>query len=668
MNTRFTRMFLVALPAAALLTVCPARAEEAAAPEPTVSVTPLVRYVHVDGNEDLFRQHLGMTDGWAGGVEEFSVTEALGKNWQLVLSGRGIFEEQDYQLQLELVNPAVGFVRAGYREYRTYYNDVGGSYAPFSTSAFKLHKDLDLRHGDLFIELGLTLPNLPQITVGYERQFRDGEKSLLEWGNVQEGATNRRIFPSYKQIDEVVDIFKARLEFDLKNIRVADQFRYEHYRNDTERTDLALSLNNGATKTTVINEQYSHDAFYNTFTMDSHLNEKVYWSLGYLYNSTSGDGGLSLDTTPFNAPLDQQLAMQALDVELDSNVVNFNTMFGPFAGLTINLGLQAENTRTEGASEGLLNTFGSGSTAIVTDSNNDKNSLEEIIGLRYTKIPFTTLYAEARWTEQQLDLSERETSNSTLAFRRQTDTDVFRQDYRLGFNSSPLAKITLGGRYRHSINDNDYDHSLDTIGGYPAHITGQDFTTDEVMARIGWRPCAQFNTAFTYQFVSTRTETATAGVPLLAPQGSRQSGEYDASIYSLSATIAPVTRLYLTALLSLQDAQTATFDNGAASLSSYEGNVYSVLGMAGYALTEKVDLTVEYLWSQSDNYSNKTADGLPLGLDFRRQGISAGLTMKLAKNVVGKLGYGYFTYDENHAHGINDYKAHLASGSVTVRF
>jgi len=40
------------------------------------------------------------------------------------------------------------------------------------------------------------------------------------------------------------------------------------------------------------------------------------------------------------------------------------------------------------------------------------------------------------------------------------------------------------------------------------------------------------------------------------------------------------------------------------------------MGTTGYALDDKTDLTLEYSYSRSDNFSDNSSAGLPLGLGF----------------------------------------------------
>jgi hypothetical protein len=402
--------------------------------------------------------------------------------------------------------------------------------------------------------------------------------------------------------------------------------------------------------------------------MDSHVNDKVYWSLGYLFSTLSGNGDMQVITPVPLGPFDNNWLARNIDVDLDSHVVNLNAMFGPFKGLSFYTGLQAEKTDTHGFTDALLTQGTSPSTTNLIHSANDTKSLMETFGARYTKIPYTTLYAEGKWTEEQIDLDEQETEDGASSLALDTDSTVFRQDYRVGFNTAPLPRVTLAGHYRHYIAENDYDHETDTVPGYPGFITAQDFTTDEAMGKLTLRPCSRFSVAFTYQLVSTDTRTTSEAVPLLAPGGSLDSGKYNANIYSVSATVTPMSRWYVTGYFSLQDTRTVAFANYDPSILMYRGNVYTIMGATGYALDSKTDLTVEYSYSRADNSVNNSSAGLPLGLDFQRHALLAGISRKISKNVIARLRYGFYEYDEPSSGGINNYIAHLASASCTVRF
>src|SRR5712691_3947430 len=148
--------------------------------ETTGSVTPVVNFVSVAGDERKFREDWWMNDRWSGGIDEFTLEQDLGEHAVLRAEGRAVADAEDYRLRLEIVRYDVGFVRAGYTQYRSYSDDWGGFYRPFTPPAFRLDRDLHLDHGDFFVDVGLTLPDWPKLTLGYERQVRDGTMSLLQ--------------------------------------------------------------------------------------------------------------------------------------------------------------------------------------------------------------------------------------------------------------------------------------------------------------------------------------------------------------------------------------------------------------------------------------------------------------------------------------------------------
>jgi hypothetical protein len=417
-----------------------------------------------------------------------------------------------------------------------------------------------------------------------------------------------------------------------------------------------------------VHEDYHQDAFYNTFHMDSHVNDKVYWSLGYLHSSLTGSGDMQVDATPPLGPFDISGTANPIRDNLSSDVVDLNAMLGPFKGLVLYGGLQGEITDTRGFSDALLTQGTALATTNVIHSAEHTKNLSETLGLRYTRIPYTTLYAEGQWNEEQIDLDQTATQDAASSLNLESDESTLRQDYRVGFNTAPFSRVTLAARYQHSIDHDDYDYPVDTVVGYPGFITAQDFTTDEVMTKLTVRPCSRFSVAFTYQLVSTDIRTSTEAIPVVTPGGTLQSADYNLNIYSVSATLTPMSRWYLTGYFSLQDTRTATPANENPAVPTYRGNVYTVMATTGYALDKKTDLTLSYIYSRSDNFNNNSAAGLPLGLNFQRHEVQAGLSRKISTNVVAHLRYGFYSYDESSTGAFNNYIAHLASASCSVRF
>src|SRR4051812_15179186 len=214
-------------------------------PKFVFSVTPQVQWFTVKGDENKFREHTGIHDGWNGGVASIYLQEQLDEKRKLTFEGKGFARPEDYKLRLQVEQQDLGFIEMGFEQYREFYDTTGGNYPLFTPSAFSLDQDLHMDIGRAWVNVGLTLPNWPRMVFGYEHQYRDGSKSLLQWGDAgtisPESATStptdaKKIFPASKQIDEEVHIIKFDLTHEIQGVGIENNFRTEFYDNDTMRT------------------------------------------------------------------------------------------------------------------------------------------------------------------------------------------------------------------------------------------------------------------------------------------------------------------------------------------------------------------------------------------------------------------------------------------------
>lgn len=696
MKTTSRNILAVLLLLALLCATSAVRGDEAAAKpeaEDVVVLTPIVTYVDVDGDANRFRADWWTKDEVTGGVDALVVERLLGKDWKLSLEGRAIFDMDDYRVRLEIAKPEVGYVRAGYTEYRKYYDNSGGffNFPTAGPTQLDSGQDVHLDIGSVYVEFGLTLPKWPVLVLGYEHRFKDGQKSMIEWGTVSETPFSRNINDAVKTIDETVDIVKASVDYDIQNVHVGNEFRYELFEyNNMREDDTALTLPNTLPgKSVEVHESYKHDAFFDTFHMDSHVNERMYWSAGYFFSTLAGRPGFAMDTIidatngGTSSGTDKFWMLRSASLDQESHVLNLNLMYGPWAKTYAYAGFQAEKTETDGAADAILTETSAPSEAALISTRNDKDWFEERVGVRYVGIPFTTVYAEGKWQQGNIALFEEEfiTGTSDPAIlselqQRYTDTDVERKDYRIGFNTAPIRRVTLSGYYRHQNRNNHYNNLIDQIivddgvtleaepqDGYSAFIDRQELDTDEFGAKVTVRPTSKLSVSFKYQLVNTDIETEFDD-----PAANAQSGDYKSSIYSVSATVMPVSRMYCTALVSYQDTRTIAFANGSPAVLTYEGDVISVVASIGYAFDEKTDLRCDYSFSRANTFEDNSADGLPLGLDYARHAVSVSLARELGKNVTGQLRYGFYDLQEDSTGGFNDYTAHLISGTVSMRF
>lgn len=644
----------------------------------SIEISPTVSAAFVDGDDNKFREDWWTEEGVKGGVESFTLRRELGGGATIEANGRAIVPEEDYRLDLLVNKQDVGYVRAGYSEYRKYFDDTGGFFNAFSENSFDLDKDLHLDIGKIFIEAGLTLPDKPKLIVGYEHSFKDGEKSLLEWGEVRDDDFRRKIYPSYKEIDEKVDIVRLEVSHEIANVRWGDELRYESYSLDTKRHDqdqdersVPFSISREE-----IGDDYEHDAFYNTLHVETHLNDKTFLSAGYLFTTSDGDASFDLTTAPGVFQRDEFIDSRSIDLDQDVHIFTVNAIFGPFYETTVYAGLESEFMETEGDSDAEITEVDGddlpplGTGTLVSEelgitSDQDKWGLEETVGIRYTGLPRTTVYAEGRWTQQDIDLTEAEFVDGVLDFERDTDTDVRRQRYSIGFNSSPLPRTTIAGRYRFKYRSNEYDHNVDSEpDGYSGFILDQDIKTHEVMAKVSFRPVPGLRTSLQYQLVAMDIDTNEDTDPLTDVQ----TTNYDASIYTASVTATPLAGLFVTGLVSYQDVELKTVDLADAPVGNYDGDVLTLAASAGMALDQRTKLNVQYSYSMAENFEDTSADGLPLGVENQRHAVLANLNRQISDNLSVKLRYGFYYYDDDASDGSDNYKAHMVGATCRLIF
>src|SRR5262249_2058895 len=142
-------------------------------------------------------------------------------------------------------------------------------------------------------------------------------------------------------------------------------------------------------------------------------------------------------------PSDPSLVLATYDesnpitTKRQSHVFNANARLGPWHDLTLTTGLQNEWTHEEGFGRGLQMP-----DPHVYSAQRDKALLEEDLGLRYTAIPFTVVYADARWQQEWIDHYENDAFNAEgSSFLRDTDARSDLYQYRTGFTISPWQPV-----------------------------------------------------------------------------------------------------------------------------------------------------------------------------------------------------------------------------------
>jgi hypothetical protein len=638
----------------------------------TFSATPMFGGISIYGNEHQFRAHHGQSQGLNGVLQELDYAERLDANTTLSLSGHAW--RDDYRVRAGLNRTELGFVQFGWEQYRKYYNDTGGYFPALSPTAPQLGRDLYLDIGKAWIDFGLTLPDWPRMVLGYEYAYKRGEKSMLNWNATAPGAT-RNIGPGSKRITEDAHIVKFSLDHEFHGITIEERFRGEFFELQTRRTNRNARL----PMTESVSESYRHFQGVNTLRLEKQFASRWLGSAGYLYSKLNADAAFQNDMT-FNTLIFQPRAPQ-ITLERESHIVNLNSLLGPFAGFTLSGGVQSEWTRQNGFGAGELNRFNfpaapPGTLAVTNTtliSDHDEHSLTESLALRFNRIPFTTLFAEARLQQRAIGQSDSDLQPSG-DFMRDVDFSSRLTDLRGGFSTSPWRNISLSSHYRHSDHESRYRNQQrpQPVGGYPGFITARDVATDEIVAKLTLHPARWFKTTLSCQLSTsdywTDTNPAFSTTPPgnVSAGGNLLAGEQEARLYSLGLTLIPWQRLHVTASFSYQDSTTTTAHNNSPAIAPYRGDVYFATLSGNYALNEMTDLFASHSFSAADYRQNNFAAGLPVGIQYQQHTTQLGLARRIGPNATARLQYGFYHYDEPSSGGSNNYEAHAIYGMITV--
>jgi mono/diheme cytochrome c family protein len=659
------------------------------------SVTPAIRWFTVEGDETKFREHTSFKDGASAGLHELHVKQQLARDRFLTLDARAVSNPEEYKLRLQVDQRDLGFARFGFEQYREYYDDTGGYYPLLTPPAFDLNRNLYLDIGRAYADFGLTLPDWPRMVVGYEFRYRDGTKSILQWGDVgtiepqfnPDTTDAKKIFPASKTIDEQVHILKFDLDHEIAGVGIENQFRAEFYDNDTRRETMSfLDLSGlGQNRTFSIKEGHDHFQASDSFSLQKQVLDWLFLSGGYHYGHLDGEYGLSVQpnfpTGEFFS-FDRYYFTDSIILEQDTHTFNLNTQLGPWSGLTIYGGAQSEWMSQRGfgdvrLDEGFPPTLGGVfPRPVFVDSNLDRASVEEHAGARFTAIPFTVLFVEGRAVQESIDQTEARTGEGAQ-FLRDTDTTGELYEGRVGFTISPWTPVSLTAHYKRRERTWDHDHLADIDemrgeNGYSAFITDQNIDRDEISTKLSIRPVHWMKLGLTYQLLSSESDHTTLPIPEGAfgetPGGTIHAYNYDAHVYSANIAMNPWQRIYLNGTFSYRHSRSWTGHNFSPVVVDYEGDLYSVISGASFIMNSKTDLSASYSYSWADYGQNNDPAGLPLGIVYDWHIVSAGISRRFQKNVTTNLQYRLYHYDEENTGGINNYTAHgvIASLAMTI--
>jgi hypothetical protein len=634
---------------------------------------PEVGGISVQGNKARFRELEGVTEGFSGGIEKFSLVQQLAPDEKLSLEGRALAPQQDFGLKLALTKTDLGFVHVGVDQWRKYYADDGGFDSAVTPSQFNPNQDLYVDHGRAWVEFGLDRPHWPQIALGYEYQYQSGNEPTLDWGS----ANGKNIYPARQAVDERTHILKFDATNDFSGWHVEDSARVE-FHSEKNQGDEPGIVSGGGTANQIITtrDDYHHVQGMNTLMFEKPLRDWCLLTGGFYYSRLEGSDTFNQTTLIPSFGVNNVLSSQPITLERDSEVFSAASLFTPLDYLTLSIGTQNEWTHEQGFGASVPDLELAVNTPAA--STFDEFKATQQANFRFTKIPRTIVSGAVQLEEETVSEYQEEDPGQ---FMRNTDANNHLYNAQIGFSTSPWRTFEFSAQFRRRESRTDYGQLLDIYNGlfgptngYPGFILNRDLRSDIFETKLVWRPALWFKATATYQLNSTDYSSKTdPAVDLglleqVSPGGPILDGSYNAQTYGLGLTVTPVRQLYLYGAMTYSFSRAVTADNGDPSIVPYHGDIYTLNAVTTYAFNAKTSLQTAYNFSCASYGENNDAAGVPLGLDYTRHDLSVSLIRKFNERWSASLRYTFSQYTEPSSGNLNDFVAHGVFGVVTYKW
>jgi len=670
------------------------------------------------GDKAQFNQQHAIGDGPVmGGIEDMHLEYTLAKKVVVKLDARAIFDNNDYKVQLEISKQDLGYIRAGYTQFRTWYDGNGGFFpavhpgnSPSSPPIHPggmffdpTHSEMSLDRGDIWVELGLQIPKLPELILRYDHLYRNGQKDSTSWGSSYNtglstsptSALNQRKFvPSFRDINEQSEVFTGDIKQTLfGNTDLNLGMRYEY----THNTD-ALNMHNRpgepAQKAVPVDlyvtqvDTIHSNLFSGHILSETRFNEKIWFTLGYSYTTIDSDTGGNRITGPegfyppfaVNKTYMSGFINMAGESQSSQHVINLNLMLNPLPDFVAILASRMNLSQID-SDNNWVNT----STRVTPNvsnyhgnSSNNVNTFAESLDLRYTGIENIVLYARGEWQEQEGTLQDAifnlsgSTPNLNIIDDGISSLSNTSQKYAVGANWYPLRQVNFAVQYYYKNAGNSYEYAHE-----PGILGKMQVNTNDVNLRVTSRPMNNVVIVSRYDYLNTTVDTQSPGLDWL------QSSVNKVHMFTENVTWNPLARLYVQGDYAYVINETDTpagniVATGSTSstpttfkgtpVTNFSNNYWTTGASVGFLIDDKTDIRAQYSFYNANNYVNNATVGMPYGSSATSQEVSATLSRRITKNVSMSLKYSYYKYTDLTSGDHNNYDAHVFYSGVNICF
>lgn len=631
-----------------------------------------------------------------GGIEDLFYSTDLNNSTTLTLKGRALFRDDDFLVDLRIVKDEVGYINAGYKEFRTYYDGSGNFFPPNGQFFEFFDTNLHIDRSNLWLEAGYTAPGKLNFTVRYDYTKRSGQKDSLAWAdsNLTGGLGSRRISPSRWRIDENRHILQGRIYQEKEKLNWELVGRYENGSQDNRRDVRRRPFETGQDRSVTHREAQDIDLYNIRGSVQSQLTDTL--RLATAVSRTKIDTNLE-GSRIYGPDYDsvwnpvwanrQQRDEGFFDLtgqtEMKQTIANISALYTPGKHWTIAPSFRAEKITWGNESEFEETNFSSAKVAIVEEvfgeSEKQWKNYSETLDIRYNGIKNVAFSAKAEWLHADGDLTEKRILEpglpaETIAIDRDTDFERFTQKYSFTANWYAQPGLALAGQFYYKARENDYtsprdntNNALTSPDRFPAFLTNQDFETYDFNGRISWRINPKLRSVTRYDYQRNTIDSQDFGL------GFGESARMKSHIIAQTLTYNPTANWYITANYNrvwdtLRTPSTQLTGSAGGIVLNSDNNYYNYSIVTGYTPDDQNDFVFQYNFYKTDNFVDNSARSVAYGASGSTYEFSATWTRRFSARLATTVKYGYTDSDDVTFGGKNDYRAHVIYAKTQYRF
>lgn len=650
-----------------------------------------LRYAYVNGDSEKFKALQWREPGYVVGARDI-VLDCNVRDIHISAEGSGEIGEGDYSLAGTIEKENFGYVHADFKQFRKYYENTGGVYAPFSVfNAMRLDHELALDVGDFLIDAVFKKEKYPELGFEFKHSYQEGSRSRLTWGSAREGGVIRKIVPSWQKIDKQVNQFTVKASHTFKGFEFKGDQRWEFGQSRTERYEKNVAtstlINNLDTKIRIQQSEPDHRMASTTANVARwFLKEKVFSSLTYHVVRINNNEDATLREfdefmNPQSYTNSENHFNASADNQMDNHTAAWNLTTIPWSWLQMGSKMKMELSQRIGSSYYPSITTDppdeTPSRVEISGAENKVRGFAESFNLRFKGIPRTALYSEVEFEQIRNWIAEDRASvgatpganPSASAYDRwNRETLVMRprSTWTFGGDILPIRRVNLSSQFRLKQNKNQYRNIVKNPGVSDLYALSGFFNENDVKgaefnSRLTLKPCDFVQPSLRYQWNHQRTHARVLDEEDIVTDDRFHTATIDLLVF-------PLDDLTLDGSFSREAAYTDSPTNRTAQfMEDYRSIVNTWQLSADYGAWQHLSLDSSFFYSRADNFDEAFLDtSLPLGSDYTQVGITAGLTWKVRSNISLSPKYLYSRYHTHPNAGVGNFDAHAFLIEVTI--